>query len=129
MDRVNPRGYAGLVMVGSLIVCGIAFVAAGRIPTVLVLEAFVWLLVGFSSNSYASAKYAFLRGSVAPNQLARVTFNLYLFPGISSAIGALALGILAGRVPPLYFGLVLGFGFLAAGVLAMVLPGVKVLRY
>ncbi|HEV2165693.1 MAG TPA: hypothetical protein VGS23_01745 [Thermoplasmata archaeon] len=125
----NPRGRAGVVMVGSLLGCGLALAAAGALPPVLVLTALLWLVIGFASNGYLDAKYAFLRGSVAPNQLGRVTSNLYLFPGISSAVGALLLGVLAGRLPPLYFGLVLGLGFLSAGTLALILPGVKVMRY
>ena len=126
---LNPRGRAGVVMVGSLLASGVAFAVAGVVPAVLVLVAFVWLLIGLFLAAYSDAKYAFLRGSVDPRKLGRVTSNMYLFPGISSAVGALVLGILAGSVSPLYFGLVLGVGFLSAGVLAIVLPGVKVLRY
>jgi hypothetical protein len=126
---INPRGRAGVVMVGSLLASGVAFAVAGVVPAVLVLVAFVWLLIGLFLAAYSDAKYAFLRGSVDPRKLGRVTSNMYLFPGISSAVGALVLGILAGSVSPLYFGLVLGVGFLSAGVLAIVLPGVKVLRY
>ena len=116
-------------MVGSLLASGVAFAVVGVVPAVLVLVAFVWLLIGLFLAAYSDAKYAFLRGSVDPRKLGRVTSNMYLFPGISSAVGALVLGILAGSVSPLYFGLVLGVGFLSAGVLAIVLPGVKVLRY
>jgi hypothetical protein len=126
---INPRGQAGVIMLGSLLASGIAFAVVGAVPAVLVLVAIFWLLLGFFLTAYGDAKYAFLRGSVQPNQLGRVTSNMYLFPGISSAVGALVLGILAGNVPPLYFGLVLGAGLLAAGVLAVLLPGVKVLRY
>ena len=126
---LNPRGRAGVVMVGSLLASGVAFAVVGVVPAVLVLVAFVWLLIGLFLAAYSDAKYAFLRGSVDPRKLGRVTSNMYLFPGISSAVGALVLGILAGSVSPLYFGLVLGVGFLSAGVLAIVLPGVKVLRY
>jgi hypothetical protein len=126
---MNPREKAGIVMVGSLLAGGLTFVVAGAVPAVLVLVAVLWLLLGFFLTSYGDAKYAFLRGTVSPNQLGRVSSNMYLFPGISSAIGALVMGILAGELSPLQFGLVLGTGFLAAGVLANLLPGVKVLQY
>jgi len=126
---INPRGQAGIVMVGSLLASGIAFAVVGVVPAILVFVAIMWLLLGFFLSAYGGAKYAFLRGSVDPNKLGRVTSNMYLFPGISSAIGALVLGILAGSTSPFYFGLVLGTGFLAAGVLAVLLPGVKVLRF
>ncbi|MGA8536994.1 MAG: hypothetical protein WB789_06335 [Thermoplasmata archaeon] len=126
---VNPRRQAGIIMVGSLLGSGVAFAAVGAVPADLVFVAILWLLLGLFLSAYVDAKYAFLRGSVDPNRLARVTSNMYLFPGISSAVGALVLGFLAASASPLYFGLVLGSGFLAAGVLAVLLPAVKVLRY
>jgi hypothetical protein len=126
---VNPRGKAGVVMVTSLLASGLAFAVVGAVPPVLVFVAVMWLFLGFTLTAYADAKDAFLRGSVDPSQLGRVTSNMYLFPGISSAVGALGLGLLAGGMSAFYFGLVLGSGFLAAGVLAVLLPGVKVLRY
>jgi hypothetical protein len=125
----NPRGKAGLVMVGALLAGGVAFALVGVLPVSLAVVAFVWLLVGLFLSAYGGAKYTFLRGSVDPNKLGRVTSNMYLFPGVSTAVGALVLGLLAGSVSPLYFGLVLGAGLLAAGVLGILLPGVKVLRY
>src|SRR5579859_873947 len=88
---LNPRGQAGLVMVGSLLVSGALFAAVGVVPAVLVFVALIWLLLGFFMSSYGDSKYTFLRGSVEPNKLGRVTSNMYLFPGISSAVGALVL--------------------------------------
>lgn len=126
---LNPRGRAGLVMLGSLLAGGLAFAIVGVLPPLLVLTAVLWLLIGMFSSGYTGAKYAYLRGSVSPNKLGRVTANLYLFPGISSAVGAVALGVLAGSTSPTLFGLLVGVGLLSAGVLATVLPGVKVLRY
>jgi MFS transporter, DHA3 family, macrolide efflux protein len=129
LGRLNPRKRAGLVMVASLLAGGAAFAAVGALPAALLGVAVLWLAVGFFLSAYSDAKYSFLRGSVEPAKLGRVTSNLYLFPGISSAVGALVLGELADRLPPLEFGLVLGAGFLAAGALAVLLPGVRILRY
>lgn len=126
---VNPRGRAGVVMVGSLIAGGIAFVAVGVVPPILALSASTWLLIGFALTGYIDAKLAFVRGSVDPNKLARVSSNMYLLPGITSAVGALVLGAVAGVATPVLFGIALGVGFLGAGLLAALLPGVKVLRY
>lgn len=126
---INPRGRAGAVMVGALLLGGLAFLAVGAIPPDLVLVALLWLLIGLFLSLYLDAKYSFLRGSVDPAQLGRVTSNMYLFPGVSSAMGALVLGVLASSSSPLTFGLVLGVGFLVAGSLALLLPGVKLLRY
>lgn len=126
---LNPRGRAGLVMVGSLLATGVAFALVGVLPPLLVMAAVLWLLIGMFSSGYFGAKYAYLRGSVSPNKLGRVTANLYLLPGVSSAVGAVALGVLAGSTSPALFGLLVGAGLLGAGLLAAVLPGVKVLRY
>ncbi|MCI4322493.1 MAG: hypothetical protein L3K03_00465 [Thermoplasmata archaeon] len=126
---VNPRETAGIVMVGSLLASGITFAVVGVVPPALALVAVMWFLLGLFVTAYGDAKYAFLRGTVNPKQLGRVSSNMYLFPGISSAIGALVLGTLAGDLSPLQFGLLLGVGFLAAGVLANLLPAVKVLQY
>ncbi|MGI0129803.1 MAG: hypothetical protein ACREDE_03535 [Thermoplasmata archaeon] len=126
---INPRRQAGVIMVGTLLAGGVAFAIVGAVPAVLVVVALMWLVLGIFLPSYSDAKYAFLRGSVDANKLGRVTSNLYLFPGISSAVGALVLGGLASNVTPFYFGLVLGAGFLAAGTLAIALPGVRLLRY
>ena len=116
-------------MVGSLVVGGIAFAVVGAVPPLLAMVALAWLLIGLFSSAYVGAKYAFLRGSIDPNKLGRVTSNMYLFPGISSAIGALVLGVIAGSLSPMLFGLVLGAGVVGAGSLARLLPGIRVLRY
>ncbi|MGI0071026.1 MAG: hypothetical protein ACRECT_03010 [Thermoplasmata archaeon] len=129
LGRFNPRGRAGAVLVGALLATGAGFALSVSVPAVLVVLALVWFLIGLFLSMYGDAKYAFLRGSVDPQRLGRVTANLYLFPGITSAVGALVLGDLANTTSPLDFGLLLGVGFLAAGLLAVVLPGVKVLRY
>jgi hypothetical protein len=125
----NPRRHAGVVMVGSLAASGVAFVVAGAVPALLALSVSAWLLVGVTLTGYANSKYAFIRGSVEPNRLGRVSANMYLFPGITSAVGALTLGALASQFPPMIFGFVLAAGFFAAGLLAILLPGVRALRF
>lgn len=125
----NPRRRAGVVMVGSLVASGFAFLIAGAVPAILLFAASAWLIVGIALTGYTNSKFAFIRGSVEPNRLARVSSNMYLFPGITSAIGALVLGGLADHSSPLPFALLLGAGFFSAGLLAILLPGVKALRY
>jgi hypothetical protein len=129
LGQVNPRARAGAIMVGALIASGVAFSLVTQVPSELLVVSVLWLLIGFFVATYSDAKFAFLRGSVDPRRLGRVISNMYLFPGISSAVGALVLGDLAGRFSLLDFGLILGVGFLAAGILAVVLPGVKGLRF
>jgi hypothetical protein len=129
LGRLNPRRRAGAVLVVALLLGGTSFALAASLPPVLALVGAAWLAIGFFVSAYADAKYAFLRGSVEPRQLGRVTANLYLFPGVSSSAGALILSSLAGALSPVDFGLLIAAGLLGAGVLALVLPGVKMLRY
>lgn len=126
---LNPRSKTGLIMVGSLFASGLIFAVLGEMPALLFLVGTGWLLAGFTTSSYTDAKYTFLRGSVDRDRLGRVTSNLYLFPGVSSAVGALVLGFFANTTGPLTFGLVVGAGFLIAGLLGVVLPGVRALRF
>ncbi len=129
LGMANPRGRAGLIMVASMMASGVVFLVSGLFPPVLALFALTWLAIGFTTSSYVDSKYAFIGGSIDPNKLARVSSNMYLFPGITSSVGALALGFLAGSATPELLGSVIGVGCLAAGVLALLLPGVKALRY
>jgi len=48
---------------------------------------------------------------------------------VSSAVGALTLGVLAESATPVEFGALIAAGFLAAGALAVGLPGVRAFRY
>ncbi len=125
----NPRGRAGMIMVVSLVGSGLFFLVAGLVPPVLALLGLIWLLIGFATSGYLSSKFALVSGSVDPNKLARVSSNMYLFPGITSSVGALVLGLLAGSATSHSFALVIGIGFLAAGLIAILLPGLKTLRY
>lgn len=125
----NPRGRAGMVMVISLGASGLVFSLVGLVPPILALFVLAWVLIGVMTTSYTNSKYAFVRGSVDPSKLARVSANMYLLPGITSAVGALTLGIWANSSNSPLFGLTIGVGFLVAGLLATLLPGVKALRY
>jgi hypothetical protein len=125
----NPRERVGLVLGASLLVAGLAFVVAVALPAVLPLAAAAWFFVGVTTTAYSSAKFVFFRGSVAPEKIGRLFSNMYLFPGLSGSIGALVLSDLALGGDPLRLGLLVGAGFLAAGALAFVLPGVRRMRY
>lgn len=125
----NPRSKAGLIMVGSLFASAALFTVMGVVPPLLFLLGAGWFLVGFTGSTYGDAKYTFLQGNVESDHLGRTTSNLYLFPGVASAVGALVLGSFATVFGPFTFGLVLGVGFLSAALLGVLLPGVKALRF
>jgi Transmembrane secretion effector len=125
----NPRGKVGLIMAGALAAAGAAYLTAVAVPSLLILGALAWFAVGFASSAYLDAKYAFFRGSVAPEKVGRLFANMYLFPGITSSIGALVISALAVNGAPVELGVVIGLGFLAVGALGLALPGVRKMRY
>jgi len=125
----NPRTRVGpLFGLTLLAVAGTVAIAVASLPW-LALEAAIWFGVGFTWSSYTDVKYAFLRGIIPPGQLARVTSNLWIFPGTASAAGALVLGSLATHADPTGFGVVILVGFLGAGLLALLMPAVRAMRY
>jgi hypothetical protein len=125
----NPRSRVGPLLGATLIAVAAAVAVAAGAPAWIALEAVAWFAIGFTWSSYTDVKYAFLRGAIPPGQLARATSNLWLFPGISSAAGALVLGSLASSSDPRMFGLVVMGGLLAAGILALAMPAVRSMKY
>lgn len=129
LGRWNPRGRVGLVLGISLLVAAVSVVVAVALPAVLVLGAIAWFAVGFASSSYLDAKYAFYRGAVPPERIARLVSNMYLFAGAASTVGALVLGGLATSGNPWPLGLAAGAAYGLAGLGALLLPGVRQMRY
>jgi len=127
--RWNPRARVGPLFGATLLAVAATVLLAVGAPPWLVLEAAAWFGIGFVWSSYTDVKYAFLRGAIPPGQLARVTSNMWLLPGIASSIGALALGSLATHSSPLEFGVVMVLGFVAAGALALAMPAVRSMKY
>ncbi len=129
LGRWNPRHLVGPILVATMFATAIAVALGVALPPMLLASAAAWFVVGFLIEAYYDAKYAYLRAAVDPEAIGRVTANLYLFPGILSAVGAAVLGALAGGVPPAVLGLVVAAGFVAAGVLGLALPGFRKMRY
>jgi hypothetical protein len=129
LGQWNPRARVGVVMAGALAATGAAYVLAVAIPSLLILGALAWFAVGFASAAYLDAKYAFFRGAVAPEKLGRVISNMYLFPGITSSVGALVISAAAARGIPVELGVAVGLGLLGAGALGLALPGVRRMHY
>jgi MFS family permease len=129
LGRWNPRHLVGGILLATLFGTGLLLGVAVALPPVLLLAGLAWFAVGFAVEAYYDAKYSYLRGAVPPEALGRVTANLYLFPGILSAVGAVAIGALAEALPPATLGGVVAAGFLAAALLGTALPGFRRLRY
>ncbi len=123
LGYLNPRRRVGLVLVGGLAVAAVALALVGHGPPSLLATAAVWALAGGALGAYSSGKVTFEWGYVPRDRLARVTSNLYTFPGVSGAVGSVVLGFLASGLPGLAVAEIVA-GVLAVGVLlAVALPG------
>lgn len=129
LGRWNPRHLVGPILLATLFGTAVLVGVAVILPPVIPLGAAAWFAVGFGIEGYYDAKYSYLRGEVAPQVLGRVTSNLWLFPGLMSAVGAVLIGALAGGVSPALLGGLVAAGFLAAALLGLALPGFRRLRY
>jgi hypothetical protein len=129
LGRWNPRGSVGLLLPVALLATGGAIGLAVALPANLTLGSAAWFAVGFASAVYVDAKYAFYRGAVAPEKIARLISNMYLFGGTAAAVGALVLsGVADARVVGL-LGAAIAAGFVAAGLVGLALPGVRRMKY
>ncbi|HTS33316.1 MAG TPA: hypothetical protein VMI55_05190 [Thermoplasmata archaeon] len=121
----NPRRRVGLVLVGGLLGGAVALALVGHAPPSLVGTAAVWVLAGGALGAYSSGKVTFEWGFIPRDRLARVTSNLYTFPGVSGAVGAVVLGFLASRLSGLAVAEIVAGVLGAAVVLAVALPAVR----
>ncbi len=121
----NPRERVGVVMVAGLAGAAAALALVGRTTGSLALTAVVWALAGAALGAYSSGKVTFEWGYIPPERLARVTSNLFLFPGVSGAAGALLLGTLAASWPPVAVAELVAGVLTGALVLALTLPAIR----
>ena len=127
--RWNPRHRVGGLLLASLGTGAAAFLVVSIEPALLAGTAAIWFLVGFVLSGYLDAKYAFLRGSVPPDRLARIVSNLYVFPGVTSTVGAVVVGAAATSLSFPALAWVVAGGLALAAVAGALLPGVRRLRF
>ncbi|MCI4365887.1 MAG: hypothetical protein L3K10_07525 [Thermoplasmata archaeon] len=129
LGHYNPRGHVGVVLVGGLSVSAVALYLTGVFPPSLLLTSLAWFVAGGALGSYSSGKTTFLWGYVPPQQLARVTSNLYVFPGTAGAIGAVVLGGLASRLGPGALTTIVALVLVAAAASSVLLPAIRKLAF
>ncbi len=129
LGRWNPRHLVGPILLATMFATAVAVAFGVALPPMLLGSVVAWFVVGFLIEAYYDAKYAYLRAAVDPEAIGRVTANLYLFPGILSAVGAAVLGALAEGVSPAVLGLIVAAGFVVAGILGIALPAFREMRY
>ncbi|MGP8072173.1 MAG: hypothetical protein ACLPZM_03475 [Thermoplasmata archaeon] len=125
LGQLNPRKRIGFVLVGGLATAALALALAGLAPPSLVATAGAWALAGGALGGYSTGKFTFQWGYVPGDRLARVTSNLYVFPGVSGAIGAIVIGALAGAISGSALVELIAGVFAVAVVLALLLPAVR----
>ena len=125
----NPRARVGIVMGAALGATGAAYIIAVALPSLLWLGVIAWFGIGFASAAYLDAESTFFRGAIAPEKIGRLVSNMYLFPGITSSIGALVISAVAVTGESVHLGVAVGGGLIAAGVLGLALPRVRRMAY
>jgi hypothetical protein len=125
LGYLNPRHRVGLVLLGGLVVAAAALALVGHAPPSLLATAAVWALAGGALGAYSSGKVTFEWGYVPPDRLARVTGNLYTFPGVSGAVGSVVLGSIASGLPGAEVAEIAAGVLAVAVVLAVALPAVR----
>jgi hypothetical protein len=129
LGRWNPRSRIGSILLGSTVATG-ALLAVGYLATpLLALAVVLWLFAGVASAAYLGSKYAYLQGTVPPEALARTIANLYLFSGVASAIGGLALGALGSAVPLGIWVAVVAVGLASATAIGATFRSLRRLAY
>ncbi|MCI4351605.1 MAG: hypothetical protein L3K15_08875 [Thermoplasmata archaeon] len=129
LGRWNPRSFVGPLLLATTGAAG-ALLALGYLATPdLAAVVTVWFLTGMVGAGYLGTKYAYLQGTIPSSALARVIANLYLFSGVASAAGGLALGALATTEPLGLWVVVVSVGSVAAAVIGANFRSLRRLAY
>jgi hypothetical protein len=127
--RANPRKYLGRLLVGTMVAEGATIaLAVVALPQVL-LSTGAWFIVGLTAGIPTTLLYSYLQATTPPEAIGRVLSNLYLFPGVASALGVITFGVLSSTVSPATLGYAVGLGLAATGVAAVAVPAVRGMRF
>ena len=91
----NPRRWVSWVLFGTSAAEGLLILAAVEVAPGLGASLVLWFLVGIVASGFYQAYLTYLQAKVPADRFGRVITNLYLFRGIPTALGALAVGTLA----------------------------------
>ncbi|MCI4320240.1 MAG: hypothetical protein L3K23_08965 [Thermoplasmata archaeon] len=129
LGRWNPRRFVGPLMLLTTAATGALLIAGYFAVLALWLAVPVWFLGGIASAWYLLTKYAYLQGATPPEALARTMANLYLFSGVASGLGGLALGGLANSSPLWVWVAIAAGGLLLASLVGSNLRSLRRLAY
>jgi len=129
VGRWNPRRHLGLFLVAATIAQGLAMVAGVVALPALLPSAGIWFLVGFAGGIPSTLLYSYLQAVAPPEAVGRVVSNFELFPAGASAVGAVALGLMATTFAPSTLGYGMGLGLVVVGAAAVLIPVVRGMRF
>jgi hypothetical protein len=129
LGRTNPRGFIGVVTIASILVVGLALLGAEIAFASVSASTVVWFVAGAASTARNQGIWTYLQGRFEPQLLARVTMNIFLFTGVSSAIGAFAIGALSEAWSPRNITILVSIGFIGSAGLGIVLKETRRLAF
>jgi hypothetical protein len=129
VSRTNPRGSLGRWLALSMIGEGAAVALAVLVVPQLLTSIPAWFAVGLASSVPTTLFYAYLQATTPAGAIGRVISNMYLFPGIASAFGAVTFGAFALGLSPGMLGYLVALGLVGAGVVAGSVPVVRGMRF
>jgi hypothetical protein len=129
LGHLNPRRYIGPVVVGSTFVMGFVLLGAEIAVASLIPSLLAWFVMGVANTTRNTSTWTYVQGRFDAQVLARVTMNIYLFTGISSAVGAFAVGALSTAWNSDMLTWFVSAGLVGAAALGFVLPETRRLSY
>jgi hypothetical protein len=129
LGKLNPRGLLGLVGNVALLSTGVVLIMAELVTGSVLASLAVWFLVGAATTTRITAFSNYLQGGFAPEVLARLSGNNYLFTGISSTAGAFAIGALSTVWSPSALTELTALGFAGCAALGFMLQGTRTLAF
>jgi hypothetical protein len=125
----NPRAWLGPLAIVVLASTGGALFAAGAAAGAPVVSGAAWLFAGAAMTARLTVFTLYLQGRFAPEVLARLSGNNYLFAGVTGTVGAAVFGALSTVWSPAALTDLAAAGFLGCAALAALLPEMRVLRF
>lgn len=121
----NPRRRVGAILIASALASGVLVFAAVVPAFGLLGGSAVWFLFGAAGGAYTSVYYVYLRGAYPAEAIGRITGNLYLFTGVASSAGAIAIGYLADTWTLAELGVLVAGGMLVVGAMLAAMPAIR----
>lgn len=121
-----PKRNTGKVLIASLSVSGLLMFLSVNLHFYYLPDMAMWLLLGFNFRMYTTLYSSYLQSTTEKELIGRTASNLYLFRGLSAAVGAIYLPFFISEYGLLnsfeYFGV---FIIAAALVIAIFAPSIR----